>query len=312
MCKVMFFCIALCSFPFIVSADDLSQIIKKIQATETVEKGDASIGAIEFAQKRFYEEFFMTMFESLPLLSKEKQKILINREIAMAQRLRYAIWEMCPQEWTIFKNRYADEKLVLFESVNCLSNNDFILGYTVGIGSVSGDKINLAIRLYDSTNAFSITTMALEKSYDFIKDWNSFVDKTNAESSKNVDYTVFDLEKVRIIGEISIPFMEFICDNFYAIQHHVLAELAKESGSPNMRNKILDIKRIYIDAPITRNEYEWDFLKAKQGKLLFYSRKVDKDRIPLYYEKGFILKTSADVSIKMPVSGAYIKYDTID
>ncbi|MPM86741.1 hypothetical protein SDC9_133832 [bioreactor metagenome] len=193
--------------------------------------------------------------------------------------------------------------------MDCSSHDRFASGYLVGIGMFAGDQVHLIKCLDRFSRDFNVSTISLKESYDFIAAWNSFVDKRKTENETNTPQTVFEPAKIRIIGAVSIPFMEFICDQFHATQHNVLAELETVQGDFDLKNKISEIKRIFIDAPFAGDEYEWEFLKAKQGALSFYSRKVDKDGINLYYENGFILKINADATIKIPVSGGFTKLD---
>jgi len=296
--------------PTLLFADDLSEMAHKIGATESRVVAPASVGAMDYICQRFYEQQFKVMLEVLPQMPQDRQKAKIEREIRLTGQFKYLVWEMFPEQWAAFERDNAGQNLVLFESVE--SDDGDLVNYVAGIGAISGDSVKLLTQFNRSSigHGNNVASELLLEKVDFIEKWNQLVDEQVKNRPAREESLVFDLAKVRIIGAISIPFMEYASEHLWVRRSFTLDRLNKACDNNTLNDEIFKLQQEYArkdSNPLVIGE-QWRMLQAMPGEVSFYHTLLQKDGLMLYEEEGFQLKRTNDVIIKFPTQKGFIKY----
>jgi len=291
-------------------ADDLSEMAHKIGAVESRVVAPASVGAMDYICQRFYEEQFKIMLEVLPQMPRDRQKAKIEREIKFTEQFRYIAWEMLPEDWDAFQRDNAGQNLVLFESVE--SDDGDLVNYVSGIGAVSGNSVKL-VKQFDRSgigHGNGTGSDILSEKVDFIEKWNQLVDEQVTNRPAKVEPMVFDLSRVRIIGAISVPFMEYVSEHLRVKRTFILDRLNKAYDNNTLNDEIVKLQQEYTQvngSQLVIGE-QWRMLQTIPGEVSFYHTLLEKDGLTLYEEEGFQLKRTNDVVIKFPSKKGFIKY----
>ncbi len=301
---------ALLLFSADLAADDLSEMAHKIGTTESRVVAPASVGAMDYICQRFYGEQFKVMLQVLPKMPQDKQKAKIEREIKLTGQFKYLVWEMLPEQWAAFQRDNAGKNLVLFESVE--SDDGDLVNYVAGIGAVSGNSVKLLTQFNRSSIGHGnlVASELLLEKVDFIEKWNQLVDEQVRNRPAKEESLVFDLAKVRIIGAISIPFMEYTSEHLRGKRSFILDRLDKACDNNTLDDEIAKLQQEYARKdinPLVIGE-QWRMLQAMPGEVSFYHTLLEKNGLTLYEEEGFQLKRTNDVIIKFPTQKGFIKY----
>lgn len=310
-----------------ITASPLNELLKQMNVTEELLTAPTSVGAIVYSYALFKTRIIDDLKNELNKKSSEEKLEDINCYFKIAKENVYFIWALGNGVFQELQKKYNNDELVLVNVQSVLDEDGLFVRYLEGFGVHRDDKIEI-ISVIDGCLRSPIVTTSLEanqtiKNNELLRKWNKLTSSellydNNIVIKKNSDYhvldkTVYQIHDTKIIGSVSLPFIQYASSYFKDQLFVCLYSLTNEIKNKNSINSLekLEKKMTLSDSnfPFGMSKIEWGFITENPTKLSYYERTVRTPERALIKENGFMIKLSNGHTKKIPLNIEVFSYE---
>ena len=310
-----------------ITASPLNELLKQMNVTEELLTAPTSVGAIVYSYALFKTRIIDDLKNELNKKSSEEKLEDINCYFKIAKENVYFIWALGNGVFQELQKKYNNDELVLVNVQSVLDEDGLFVRYLEGFGVHRDDKIEI-ISVIDGCLRSPIVTTSLEanqtiKNNELLRKWNKLTSSellydNNIVIKKNSDYhvldkTVYQIHDTKIIGSVSLPFIQYESSYFKDQLFVCLYSLTNEIQNKKSINILerLEKKMTLSDSnfPFGMSKIEWGFITENPTKLSYYERTVRTPELTLIKENGFMIRLSNGNTRKIPLNVEVFSYE---